>query len=77
MEIKQFLKNIEGALDGVNVDTLKPEMEFRKLEQWDSLAVLSTLAMVDAEYNTQIKADELRECKTFNDLFNLIKSKKG
>lgn len=77
MDIKLFLKNVEEAIDGVDTDSLKPDTEFRKLEQWDSLAVLSTLAMIDAEYDAQIKADELRECKSFNDLFSLIKSKKS
>jgi len=39
------------------------------LEAWDSLAVLTVIAMVDAEYDLRLKADILKDCDTLEALY--------
>jgi acyl carrier protein len=39
-----------------------------EFEYWDSLTVLSVLAMLDAEYGINLTAAELRRMKTAGDL---------
>ncbi|HAQ57724.1 MAG TPA: acyl carrier protein, partial [Opitutae bacterium] len=41
----------------------------RELEAWDSLAVLTVIAMIDAEYDVRLKADTLKSCETLEALF--------
>lgn len=53
-----------------------PETKFRKLEEWSSIVALSVIAMIDEEYDVQIKGDEMRSANTIADLFNIVKSKK-
>jgi acyl carrier protein len=73
---EEFVRNFENAIEGIEPGSLTPDTEFATIEQWDSLAALSVLAMVDAEYDTEISGNELRKCRTLQDLFGVIQSKK-
>jgi len=77
MSIDQFITHFEEAIEGLEPGTVAPETVFRDLPPWDSLAVLTTLAMVDAEYEVSLSAHELSECRTVSDLFERVRSKKG
>ena len=76
MTADEFVRNFEEAVEGVEPNSLSPDTEFAELEEWDSLAALSVLAMVDAEYDSEISGNELRTCKTLADLFAVVQSKK-
>ena len=66
---------VEDFLD--TGSTLAPEMEYRQLEQWDSLAVISFLAMVNVEYGKMMHKEDLAGTKTFRDLYALVKGEAG
>jgi len=51
---------------------LTSETIFRELEQWDSLAYLSVIAMIDEEFDVQIEGAKFKELKTIGDLVNEI-----
>lgn len=75
MEIKDFISHFEDVLEDTEISTLKPETNFRELEEWSSLAALSTMAMISDEYDIAITADEMRSTTTFQQLFDLVSSK--
>jgi acyl carrier protein len=70
--VEDFIKNFEESIDGVTSGEIKATTEFRKLDCWDSLAVLSLLVMIDRTYHKQLDADALRACVTINDIYKLI-----
>lgn len=72
MEIKEFIQNFADQLDDTEAGVLKPETEFRQLDDWSSLAALSIIAMVDEEYGVAIGSETFKQAKTIQDLFNLI-----
>ncbi len=74
MDSSAFLNNMLDAFDD-RVDELFLETEFRKISEWDSLASVSTVAMIYAEYDVQVSGAELTECETLNELMLLIKQK--
>ncbi len=75
MDLQKFVSNFESAVGGVKPGSLNPKTVFHsEIECWDSLANLSVLAMIDMEYNASIRADELIECRTIEDVFNLTNS---
>jgi len=76
MEIDGFIRNFEESIEGLEEGTVRPETVYQDLPQWDSLAVLTTLAMVDAEYEVSLSANELAELRTIGDLFKLVSSRK-
>ncbi len=75
MEIQSFIENFADAIDGLEPDGLTKQTPFRELEQWDSLAFLSVLAMIDAEYGVEVPGDELLTCDTLDELFEIVADK--
>ena len=71
MDEKAFLANMEELLE-IDAGSLKVTVELTNLEQWDSLAFVSFLAMADSKYGIKVAASELRQCKTVGDLMKLV-----
>lgn len=49
--------------------------EFRECENWDSLAYLSVIAMMDEEYGVQIEVAEFKKLRTIQDLYDAVTKK--
>ena len=64
MEIKEFIENFANQFDDTDVSVFSAETRFRELDEWSSLLALSVLAMVDEEYDVQLKADQMRKANT-------------
>lgn len=77
MDIKEFIENFAEQFDDTDISELKPETEFKELDEWSSLIALSLIAMVDEEYDVTLKGDDIRGSKTIEDLYNTVKAKKG
>jgi acyl carrier protein len=75
MSLEKFIENFEEAVEDIEPGSLTAETAYRELEAWDSLAVLTVIAMVDAEYNVRLKADALKSCETLEALFALVSSR--
>ena len=77
MELETFIKSFEEAVEDVEVGSLSGDTVYRSLELWDSLAVLTVIAMVDAEYDLRLKARELKQVETLSELHALLESKQS
>lgn len=75
MEMKEFIQNFADQFDEIDADSLSPETNYRELDGWSSIVALSVLAMVDDEYDIQLKADEMRQTNLIQELFDLVQSK--
>lgn len=75
MEIKDFIRNFADQFEETNQDVFTPEINYRKLDEWSSLIGLSVLAMIDEEYDVQLKGEEMRGTETIQELFDLVSSK--
>lgn len=76
MEADQFVRHFENAIEGITPDSLTPDTQYHKIPQWDSLALLCLLAMIDCEYDVQIGGMELKTCDTLRDIHTLVAAKK-
>lgn len=76
MDINQFVTHFENAVEGIDPNSLNPETQYYKIPQWDSLALLCLLAMIDCEYQVQIPGAALKQCDTLQDVFNLVATNK-
>lgn len=74
MNTTQFLELMQETLDTEAELTL--DTEFAKLDEWDSLAYLSTIAMIDDEYDVVIGAAEFKQLVTLGDIVKAIEAKK-
>ena len=48
--------------------------EFRELDEWDSLALLSVIAMIDEEYDIIIESNAFQKLQTVGDIYTYIQS---
>lgn len=77
MTIEQFIEDFENAVEDVEPGSLSANTAFKSIEQWDSLSVLTLIAMVDADYDVRLKAKELKQVDTLSDLFSVVESKRS
>jgi len=74
MNTTTFLEQMQDVLD-IEDRTLSLEDNFRELEEWDSLAYLSTIAMIDDEYGVVIDSKAFRELQTLGDIAKAIEAR--
>lgn len=74
--MNEFIDNFCEILEDTDVSTISSNSHFKELEEWSSLMALSLIAMVDENYNVSLSADDIRNAKTLEDLYNLIQSKR-
>ena len=75
MSLEKFIEDFEEAVEDVEAGTLSGTTKFRQLEPWDSLAVLTVIAMVDADYGARLKAEDLKSCDTLKALYQLVQTR--
>ena len=77
MDIQKFVALFAEQFDSTAPELFTPALKFRDLEEWDSLAALSIIAMVDEEYEIRITGADIRGTSTIEELFNIISTKKS
>ena len=63
--------------DILEIDDIQDSDVLRDFEYWDSLTVLSILAMLDSELSINMSSDELDDCITAKDLYLKVESKRN
>lgn len=76
MNLQNFIQNFASLFEETDSNLIVAETNFKQLDEWSSLMALSTIAMIDEEYNIQIKGDDIRNACTVADLFNVVESMK-
>ncbi len=75
MELKSFIENFADQFEETDPSEITAGTVFHELDEYSSLIALSIIAMVDEEYDVQLKGDDMRAAVTVEDLFNIVKSK--
>lgn len=74
MEEKDKLAFVAKALD-CPIENLKPGGFLEELEEWDSLGMVSVMAMLDKHFAVRVQPKEIRGFKTVSDI--LAKMEEG
>ena len=77
MDINTFMDNFAGQFDDTPADQIKPDTNFRNLDEWSSLIALSIIAMVDEEYGVTLKGDDIKNATTVKDIYDCVVALKG
>lgn len=72
---ENFIENFAAQFDETDANQFSFETKFRDLEEWSSIIALSVMAMIDEEYDVQLKGDEMRNSNTIEELYNIVNSK--
>jgi acyl carrier protein len=71
--MNEFLTKLAEILEVAEVNESD---ELKAFPQWDSLAVLSVIAMLDANYGVNLRAADFAPVNSAADLWNLVQSRK-
>jgi acyl carrier protein len=71
--MNEFLQKLAEILE---VPQINESDDLKAFPQWDSLAVLSVIALLDANYAVNLRAVDFGPIKSPGDLWNLVQSRK-
>ena len=71
METTKKLAMIEEIMD-LDEGTLTPATVLEDLEEWDSMAKLSVMVMMDDDFGKVLTGDAVRALKTVQDILNFM-----
>lgn len=75
--MSEFYNGMAEILE-VDVETISPEFSLHSADAaWDSLAVVSTIALVDDCFNLMLDGQALAACETVADIEGLIEAAKN
>jgi acyl carrier protein len=68
-----FYEELAEILE-IDVDQVTPDLRLEDTS-WDSLAVVSTIALIDEQFDEAVSADALTSCQTVGDIEQLISAR--
>ena len=71
--MEDFLKKMAAVLE---VEAVQETDVLKSFAAWDSLSVLSTIAMIDSGYGVNLHASEVQAAATAGDLWRVVEAKK-
>ena len=69
--MEKFIDLLREALE--REDEIQMSDNFRDYDEWDSLAYLSIIALLDEEYDVQFEEAEFKQLKTVQDIYDAVK----
>ncbi len=71
MDKVSFLRHMEELLE-ISPDTLRENTKLSDISEWDSLALLGFIALVDSEMHKQLNTNDVANAQTFADLYGFL-----
>ncbi|QGQ98477.1 acyl carrier protein [Paenibacillus psychroresistens] len=71
----EFINEFEENVVFVEVGSLNVESILADIEEWDSMATVATIALIDEHFDITLKAEKLTSCLTLGDIIALIQHK--
>lgn len=69
----QFKEDFAELLE-VDQAELTPGYVLEDSEMWDSMTVVSTIALIDEHFGKTVEGEALTKCETFGDVLKLIET---
>lgn len=71
--MEKFLEQIEEILD--TEQEITAESRLADIEEWDSLSIVSFLAMANVEYGKSLRKADFAGAETIGDLYRILMGK--
>lgn len=68
----KFIKELADILEIQDQEI--SETTFLRTGNWDSLAMLATISLIDEIYNVTVPGNQLRDCNTIGDVLRLVQA---
>ena len=73
--IEDFIEKFAEAIELEDASSLSADTEFRTLDEWNSLAYLSVIALLDEEFDVQIEMADFKKLKTVQEVYDACTKK--
>lgn len=73
--LNEFVILFADLFDYTDSSEISADTKFHELDEWSSLVGLSTIAMVDEEFDVALKGDDVKSSVTVEDLYNKVIAK--
>ena len=74
--MENFILKLKENVDAFEDADLAADTDITKLEDWDSIALLSVMGMISTEYGVNLTNADIVGAATVENIFNLVNSKK-
>ncbi len=75
MNFEKFLEEL-ALLFSVKREELNSDFPLDPKAHWDSLTIISTMALMDDHFQIEISGKQMRSCSTIGDLLKFIENNK-
>jgi len=72
MKKEDFFSQLHEFLEIKTVSSLNEDINIKKLDEYDSMMILTIIAFVDEQFNKTLSAEQLNSMQSVRDLINLI-----
>lgn len=73
--LEKFVELFAEQFDETDASQITATTAFHDIDEWSSLTGLSVIAMVDEEFDVQLKGDDVRNSVTVEDLYKKVITK--
>lgn len=70
--IEEFISQLAAEFEDIDPDTITPNTNYREIKNWSSMYALIIIAFVDANYDVQLNAENLKNSQTVKDLYDIV-----
>lgn len=71
MEVREKIEMLEEMLD-LEESTLEADTKLSEVEEWDSIAHLSLIVLLEDEFGKTVSGSEIRALKSVSDILGLM-----
>jgi acyl carrier protein len=68
---ESFLETFRSLFDETPPEKVQMDTEYKELDEWSSLIVLSVMVAMEENFGKSITAKQIEEAMTVEDLYNL------
>lgn len=77
VSIAEFTSQLATEFEDIDPSTITPETNYREIKNWSSMYALIIIAFVDANYDVQLNAEDLKNSQSIKDIYDIIISKQS
>ena len=75
MSLEDFTQKFADCFHQTDIALIRPETEFKKLEEWGSMMALIVIAMIDADFGKTVTSEDLKSATTVSSLYEIVKTR--
>ena len=72
---EEFKDQLIAEFEDVDESIISPDTNYREIKNWSSMHALIIIAFIDANFDVQINANDLKGSNTIKDLYDIVVAK--